>query len=146
MTGARIAVKAVAVCRDGERVLVERGEDRTTGRRFYRPIGGSVEPGERAAEAAAREWVEEYGVAIEDLRLLGVLENLFTFEGRAGHEIVFVFAARPADPEAARAPELVSVDTDGLRHEAAWVALDELESGGAPLYPEGLLPLLRGDG
>jgi GrpB-like predicted nucleotidyltransferase (UPF0157 family)/ADP-ribose pyrophosphatase YjhB (NUDIX family) len=141
-----IRAKAVAVCRDRGRVLVERGYDRVAGSRFYRPIGGHIDFGERAADALAREWDEEYGLALTDVRLLGVVENVFTYEGRRGHEIVFVFEARVADREVYAREEVVGVDTDGKRHEAVWVPLADLAAGGIPLSPDGLLALLtRGD-
>jgi GrpB-like predicted nucleotidyltransferase (UPF0157 family)/ADP-ribose pyrophosphatase YjhB (NUDIX family) len=137
-----IRAKAVAVCRHQGRVLVERGYDRVAGSRFYRPIGGHIDLGERAADAVAREWDEEYGLALTDVRLLGVLENVFTYEGRRGHEIVFVFEARVADREVYAQDEVVGVDTDGKRHEAVWVPLAELAQGDVPLAPDGLLALL----
>lgn len=135
----RIGAKAVAVCRDGDRVLVEHGCDAVGGERFFRAIGGSIEFGERAADAARREWREELGIEIADVRLLGVLENRFTYEGAPGHEIVFVFEARAADPATA---ERIGIDPAGLRHEAVWVPLAELAAGGPPLRPDGVLRLL----
>lgn len=137
-----IRAKAVAVCLHQGRVLVERGYDRVAGSRFYRPIGGHIDFGERAADAVAREWDEEYGLALADVRLLGVLENLFTYEGRPGHEIVFVFQARVADSGVYARDELVAVDTDGKPHEAVWIPLAELAHGDVPLSPDGLLALL----
>ena len=138
----RIRIVAVAICRVGDRILVERGYDGATDQHFYRPIGGGVEFGESAEAAVAREWREEYGLTLESLALLGVLENLFTFEGRAGHEIVFVFAARIPDSRAHEGEELESTDTDGARHVAVWVPIDALRAGPTPLHPAGVLELL----
>ena len=50
----------------------------------WRPLGGGVEFGERAAEAVGREFVEEIGQALVDVRLLCVLENLFVYDGSRG--------------------------------------------------------------
>ena len=36
---------------------------------------------------------EEIGQDIKNIRLLDVVENLFTLNGSTGHEIVFVFEA-----------------------------------------------------
>lgn len=139
-----IRAKAVAVCRHDGRVLVERGYDRVADSRFYRAIGGHIDFGERAAQTVVREWREEYGLTLEDPRLLGVVENLFTYEGRPGHEIVFAFEGRVAEREVYGRDEVVGVDPDGKRHEAAWIALDDLAADGAiPLSPNGLLALLR---
>ena len=138
----RIRVLAVAVCVARGRVLVERGHERTTGRHFYRAIGGGIELGERATEALAREWREEYDLTLADVRVLGVVENLFTYEGRPGHEIVFVHVARVVEPWVHERDAFETTEADGLRHEAVWVPLAELEAGDVPLYPEGILDML----
>ena len=138
----KIGVKAVAVIRHQGRVLVERGYDRVAGIAFYRAIGGHVEFGERAADATVREWREEYGLRVEGLRLLGVVENVFTYEGRPGHEVVFCYEARVTDPGVYTRDEIEGTDPDGKRHEAVWVAVADLMEGGVPLGPGGLLALL----
>ena len=143
MTGIR--AKAVAVCRHDGRVLVERGYDRVADSRFYRAIGGHIDFGERASQTVVREWREEYGLTLEEPRLLGVLESLFTYEGRPGHEVVFCFEARVAERDVYARDEVAGVDPEGKRHEAVWVPLPELDRGPVPLWPGGLLALLRGE-
>jgi len=139
----RIRPLAVCVCRDGARILVEHGYDRVKRQRFYRAIGGGIEFGERAAEAVRREWMEELSADLDDLRLLGVLENLFTYEGREGHEVVFVFTARLRDATRRSVGPVEVVESDGQRHVATWEPLTELEKNDVPLYPAGILDLLR---
>lgn len=129
--------------RNAGRVLVERGYDRVAESRFYRAIGGHIDFGERAAQTVAREWREEYGLTLVDVRLLGVLENVFTYEGQPGHEIVFAFEARAVEPQVYQPDEFEGIDPDGKRHEAVWVSLDDLAAGGIPLTPAGLLELLQ---
>jgi ADP-ribose pyrophosphatase YjhB (NUDIX family) len=140
-----IRTLAVALSRLGDRILVERGYDRMRDHHFYRAIGGGVEFGEHAAAAVVREWREEYGLTLEDPQLLGVVENLFTFEGVSGHEIVLVFEGRIADSRAFERDEVEGIDTDGVRHVAAWVSIDALRAGSPPLYPLGALELLPTD-
>jgi len=60
--------------RDG-RVLVLDGVDSVTGRVFHRAIGGGIEFGETAEAALRREFVEELGVSLGAVTLLGVAEN-----------------------------------------------------------------------
>jgi len=146
MSSPTIRSLALCVCRDGERILVEHGYDRVKQQQFYRAIGGGIEFGERAADAARREWMEELGVELAEMRLLGVLENLFTYDGRPGHEIVFVFTAQIRDALPHATAPLEVVDSDGQHHAVAWVPLAELEGGTVPLYPAGILDLIRSAG
>lgn len=90
MQQARIRPLAICVFRRGERILVAEGYDRVKGERFYRPLGGAIKFGEYAPVALVREIQEELGMGISGLRYLGTLENLFTYEGQQGHEIVLV--------------------------------------------------------
>jgi ADP-ribose pyrophosphatase YjhB (NUDIX family) len=138
-----IRTVALAACHDGRgRILVERGYDHVRGEPFLRAIGGGVEFGERAVDALVREWREELGLELEAPALLGVIENLFTSNGRAGHEVIFVFAARLADPAVHAREEIVATEPDGTRHVALWVPVDELRRGPVPFKPAGLLDLL----
>ena len=137
-----IRTVALAICQHRGRVLVERGYDHVRGEHFLRAIGGGVEFGERAVDALAREWREELGLELEGPELLGVIENVFTSNGRDGHEVVFVFSARVADASACERDELVATEPDGTRHVAVWVPLDELRHGPTPFKPAGLLDLV----
>ncbi|MBD0319319.1 MAG: NUDIX domain-containing protein [Gemmatimonadetes bacterium] len=138
-----IRVLAIGVFREGDRVLVARAADRVTGERFYRPLGGGVEFGERAAEALAREIAEELGGAIEDPRLLGVLENVFEYEGQSMHEIVFVFDARFSDASWYLRGELPVTEAGSGWEPARWVSIQALAAGPERLVPDGLLALLQ---
>ena len=88
----------VLVRRDDGAILVAPGFDPVKKQRFYRPLGGGIEFGERAEDAARREMQEELGAEMTDLRLLGTFENLFTFLGQPGHELVWLYEARFTDP------------------------------------------------
>jgi ADP-ribose pyrophosphatase YjhB (NUDIX family) len=138
-----IRVLAIAVFRAGDRVLLARGTDPGSGESFYRPLGGGVEFGERAAAALRREIAEELGATIEEPRLLGVLENLFQYAGRPHHEIVFVFDAKFGDASwyERTAPPVIE---DGTGWEdARWISIQELSTGPERVTPDGLLPLLQ---
>src|SRR4051812_14093428 len=65
----------------GTHHAVLRGEDPTGDRVFHRLIGGSVELGERATEAIVREVAEELRATLVEPELLGVVENVFTYDG-----------------------------------------------------------------
>ena len=141
MSGA-IRPIALGVVRRGREILVFDAYDSVKGERFHRPLGGGIEFGERAAEAVARELLEETGSEARIVRLLGVIENLFTYEGDQWHEIAFVFEAELADRSLYELDELEIVETnDGVEQKvsAVWVDPDDLA---APLYPDGLRELM----
>ena len=139
----RIRVLSIAVFRAGDRILVARGRDPATGTDFYRPLGGGVEFGERAAEALAREIREELAAEIGDVRLLGVLENVFAYDGGPRHEVVFVHDARFRDPTLYDREALAVVEPGAGWEPARWLPLAQFGDGAHRLVPDGLLALLR---
>ena len=134
---------AIGIVRRGDELLlmVVRSDDSAI--KGYRPLGGSIEFGERAADALKREFAEELGLAIAEPALLTVLENLYTHHGTPGHEIVLVFETSFADESAYRS-EGFSYEDGGVRNDVAWVALARFRAGEADLFPEGLLAHLTG--
>lgn len=106
---------------------------------FHRPLGGHVEFGEYALETVHREFLEEIGQSLTGVRLLGVLENIFQWNGATQHEIVFMFAAALADLAAYEISEQYILDEVDSPTRVIW------RSPGAtspPLYPAGAEQLL----
>jgi len=140
-------IRPLAICifRDGDRILVGEGYDPVKRETFYRPLGGGIEFGERAEDALRREVREEIGAEIESLQYLFTLENIFTFNGEAGHEIVMVFDARFADDGLYAQKSIKGTETDGNQQfpfEAMWMRVSDFGPQ-APLYPDGLLERLK---
>src|SRR5213078_1110596 len=98
-------------------------------------LGGGIEYGESSRAAIVREIREEVGVEIEHLQLLGVLENIFTYEGQTGHEIVFVFDAEFADKSLYERAELDGQE-ESMRFKARWQSVAEIAESNARLVPE----------
>ncbi len=142
----RIRPLALCVFRRGDKIFVARGHDGHTRQTFYRPVGGAIKFGEPAAAALKREVMEELDAAVEGLRYLGALENIFRYEGKAGHEIALIFDGRFTDPDLNRDDlVLAGKDSGEILYEAMWLALDDFRGSAAPpLYPAGLLALLDG--
>jgi len=122
--------------RDGH-VLVLDGADAVKGEAFHRALGGGIEFGETAEAALRREFVEELDVVLGSVRLLGVVENIFEYEGDAGHEIAHVFAVESADIDALSLDARLRVLDEGSP--VRWVPVARMDR---PLYPEGVTELL----
>jgi ADP-ribose pyrophosphatase YjhB (NUDIX family) len=128
----------------GEEILVFEGHDPADGRRFYRPLGGGVEWREMSRAAVARELREELDTDLEDVRLLGVLENVFTHAGADNHEIVFVYEGRLTNLSLYELDHLTTVEASGDPLTVVWMPVNRFGDRSATLYPDGLLELLGG--
>jgi 8-oxo-dGTP pyrophosphatase MutT (NUDIX family) len=138
------SVRALAICvfsRNGC-VLVNEAHDPTKGLRFCRPLGGGIEFGETGAQAVARETLEEIGAKVSNVRYIGTLENIFTYLGEPGHEIVQVYDGELVDRQLYDRSFLPGVESDGQPFRAYWRALSSFGPE-LPLFPEGLVELLR---
>lgn len=137
-TGKRQIIKAMAVIRrprDGALLVSEHVDPRDPP--FQRPLGGHVEFGEYALDTVRREFGEEIGQGLADVRLLGVLENIFGWRGETEHEVVFIFMAAFASAAAYEVEEQPILDNPGRR--VLWRAAGAVSP---PLYPAGLSELL----
>jgi ADP-ribose pyrophosphatase YjhB (NUDIX family) len=132
---------AIALIRRGDDVLVFEVPDTVKGVVGWRPPGGTIEFGERGSDTVVREIREELGVDIVDPSYLGTVENVFTYLGRAGHELVRVYTARFADQALYKRDEFDCVEANGTRFACVWKAIADFRAG-ALLYPEGLHELI----
>jgi ADP-ribose pyrophosphatase YjhB (NUDIX family) len=146
MSAERIRPIAIGIIRRSDQILVfESRECDSKGRIFYRPLGGSIEFGERGDQALARELREEIGAQIENVRYLGLRENLFRApDGQRAHEIVLVYEADLVDKTLYEKEEMVAVEDSGAVFRVLWQPLSTFRKGRAPLYPNGLLEMLLG--
>ena len=138
------SIRPLAICifeHDG-RILVTESVDSIKQQTFYRPLGGGIDFGESSADAVIREVREEIGAEVANLRYIGTLENIFTYHGVPGHEIVQVFDGRLVNESIYKMILVPGVESDGTPFGAIWKSLDAF-SDDRPLYPHGLLELLR---
>ena len=109
---------------------------------YYRPIGGTIELGEKSSETIIREYSEEIAVDIKIKRYIGCLENIFRIDENVGHEITQIY--------------LVEFTNQSLYHKESfkvvegrkttftkWITLEEIIDGKKILFPNGLTDLLQ---
>ncbi len=119
---------------DGK-ILASSAVDKIDNKHFYRLPGGRIEFDESSEQALRREIQEELGSEIENLRLLDVVENRFKYEGKRGHEIVFVYSGDLAHTELYDQPAIHFTD-EGNQYSVEWVEINRLIREKIPLYPE----------
>ena len=106
---------------------------------FLVPVGGGIDFGELAAAAVVREVQEEIGVDVDKPRHLGILENIFTWNGAEYHEVVFCFIGQ------VKSRDLVPLqgrESNGETIPLRWLSREELRSSPIPVYPDGILGLI----
>ncbi|WP_297577520.1 NUDIX hydrolase [uncultured Deefgea sp.] len=135
---AHIRTKVRCLIKQQGQFLLAEGYDPTKNQHYLMPLGGSVDFGERSEAAIRREVLEEIGHEIQNLRLLQVIENVFTFDGVAGHEIVFVYQAELNAPLL----HLRGVESNGVEFNLRWLSREEIRKLAWPVFPEGLLEML----
>lgn len=143
----KIRPLALCVFRRNDEIFVSEGYDSVKDSVYYRPIGGGIDFGETSRDAVIREVREEMNADITDVRLLGYMENLFTYEGQPGHEIVAMYEARFVEPRLYEGDTFTGYEAGDESHfTVVWKPLAFFERGEAPLYPDGLLTLLQSQG
>ncbi|OBI88594.1 NUDIX hydrolase [Mycobacterium asiaticum] len=114
--------------------------------RWWFTVGGEVRPGERLAEAAARELAEETGLQVAPAELVGPIwrrDEVFEFNGSTidSEEFYLVHRTRRFEPTATGRTELEHTYIHGAR----WCTPDdiaELIAAGEQVYPRQLGELL----
>lgn len=141
----RIRPLALCVFRREDKIFLAEGYDSHEDKVFFRPVGGKIEFGERGRETVAREVMEEIHAVVSDVTYLGMLENIFHFEGRPGHEIVLIYDGCFVDARLNQDDAVLQGFNNGsMLYRAGWRKLDFFRSDSAPpLYPNGLLELLE---
>lgn len=130
-----------------ERVLMVRGHDiDDPARSWWFTVGGGIERGETAAEAAVRELREEAGLVIDVAGVVGPVaarSAAFDFARQTVRQDEEFFLARIETPG--------PVVTDGwseveraFMDDVRWLDLDTLAAVTEEVFPAGLVDLVRG--
>jgi len=142
MSAQRIRPLALCIFHHQGKILLHQFDDPVTQSTVFRPIGGGIEFGETSHDAIVREVQEELGQTISNVRLIGTLENIFTYAGKPGHEIVQIYDARFNDAQLYEQPWLEGSESDGVPFRVQWCPLASF-AGESSLVPEGLYDLLQ---
>jgi ADP-ribose pyrophosphatase YjhB (NUDIX family) len=129
-----LRVNALAIITHNNKLLVQKYEDKVTGVIFCRILGGGVELGELSADALKREMKEEIGAEIENEKLLKVVENVFTLDGKLMHEITFLYMANLVGDEFFNKEKVEILDKKDKY--AEWLEIEDIKSRRITLYPE----------
>ena len=139
-------IRPISICLFGydNKILVSECFDSEKQDYFCRPLGGGIEFGESSQEAMLREISEEIGVEVENLNLIEIIENIFVYEGKQGHQIVFVYDAEFVDKSWYDKDELTCFESAIKTPFAAkWLSLAEIKDRNIRLVPEGLMSLIK---
>jgi 8-oxo-dGTP pyrophosphatase MutT (NUDIX family) len=135
-----IRVKSVMLIEHDGRFLFEESQDRVKEETFYMPFGGGVEFNESSREAVIREVKEELNIEIAQAELMGVVENRFSFEGKPGHDVVFLYHTKlPQDFDPiCITPEIFN----GKALTPVWLTEQEIVESTSPFYPDGIIEMI----
>ena len=115
------------------KILVCEGFDSVKNQTFYRCLGGGIEFLEDSKTALKREFKEEIGADITINNFLGVSENIFTYNGKSAHEIIFFYTINISDDDYKE--EYIIIDNQQT-FRAKWIDINEFKNKKRILFPE----------
>ena len=146
-------VRPIAICFiiHKEKILVQKGYDKKKNQTFYRPLGGKIKFGEFGSDTVKREFFEEINADINNIKYLGTLENIFTYNGLKGHEIVQVYKADMDNIELFMRSVIDGFESNGDPVEAIWVPIENITENAikdrsrktVPFYPNGIIEIIK---
>jgi 8-oxo-dGTP pyrophosphatase MutT (NUDIX family) len=135
---------ALGIVIKGNHILLEEQEGKHSKGigTYYRPIGGTIEFGERSNETLIREFREELGVEVVIRRYISCIENIYQIDENVGHEITQIYLVDFKDKNSYQNEYFTVVEQNKITR-AKWVSKEEIFSGDKVLYPNGLTELLK---
>ncbi|HFJ9440477.1 TPA: NUDIX hydrolase [Bacillus albus] len=109
---------------------------------YYRPLGGSIELGEKSAHTVIREFREELHTEVEITNYVGCLENIFHLNEEIGHEIIQLYSLRLLDVSLYETKTLNIQDEQTVSY-AKWIPITAFIQKEKVLYPDGILNYIQ---
>ncbi len=125
---------AVCIIKDKDRLLVTVSRDSVKKETFCRLIGGGIEFGETGEQALRREFQEELGTDLENVRYLTSMESIFNYEGGPGHDIGLLFVADLTDKDLYEKDNIQILDNNE-GGAATWQKISDFKENKLILYP-----------
>ncbi|MBQ7668556.1 MAG: NUDIX domain-containing protein [Clostridia bacterium] len=123
-----------------KKLLVSESIDSVKNQLFCRCLGGGIEFCETSEMALKREYMEELGIPINIKNLIKVVENIFEYEGKRAHEIVFLYKIDIDDKDYKEEYKAVE---DGKDFVAKWVDINEFIEERKIIYPTEIITYLQ---
>jgi 8-oxo-dGTP pyrophosphatase MutT (NUDIX family) len=137
----KIRVLALGLIRHENRIFLSQGYDPVKDRTFYRAMGGGIDFGETSLEGLKREFMEEIQAELTNIKYLGCLENIFTYDGQTGHELIQLYQCDFVDSKFYQLEQITF--NEGERQKTAlWIEVDRCFSGELTIVPEQFLEYL----
>lgn len=130
----------LGIVKRDNKILVSKGYDKIKNETFYRSIGGGIEFLENSKEALKREFKEELNIDIKVGDFLGVSENIFTYNGKNAHELIFFYNVDIKDSDYKEKYHIVD---DNCETDATWIDVDEFINNNLKIYPEEVFRYLK---
>ncbi|WIY60616.1 NUDIX hydrolase [Bacillus arachidis] len=131
--------KAFGILLHNKRILVQ--EYQTEIQTYYRPLGGSIEFGEKSDQTVIREFKEEINAQVEITTYLGCLENIFYVGEEAGHEIIQLYSLHFTDTSL-YGSEMIPMQDNERSAYAKWIPITAFLGQEKTLYPNGIIHFL----
>lgn len=137
-----IRINALSIIVHNDKILALKGFDENKHESFLRLLGGGVEFGETLEQALIREIKEELGYGIQNIKLLEVYENIFTFNSIPKHEITFLFKCNLLGLDSDSPIKIIDSEKEKF---AYWIDLKEVQENMIKIYPEASLKYIKNE-
>ena len=124
---------ALGIAIKNNKLLVGEGFDKVKNQTFYRCLGGGIEFLEKSSDALKREFKEEIEADIAVKNFLGISQNIFTYQRKNAHELIFFYSIEISDNDYKEEYHIADEDDSGI---AKWIDINEFKNKNKILYPE----------